>query len=76
MAEIDKKVLQSVTKEWMGGAGIGLTVRTALGMLQRLEQAYGDDFSIESACEALSSLARDAENIKGNLEQELRKAQE
>lgn len=63
----DLETLQKVTNEWLSGAGIALTVRIPLAMLQQLANTYGASFSVEHAAEALTSLANNATRIRENL---------
>ena len=64
----DRQIIQKVLKEWRCGPGVvGMVVPTALDILQRLEQTYGDKVTVDGACDALKRLSQVALEIRDNL---------
>lgn len=69
----DRLIIQNVINEWKSGAGMGVVVPTATGMLQKLEQAYGDNVTIDGACDALKRLSDEALSMRNRLRIEQKK---
>jgi hypothetical protein len=69
----DSEILFNVTKEAMLAAGARAPVVSVFTMLQRLQNAYGERFSIDGACNALDSMVRAAELAKRELIEAKRK---
>lgn len=68
MPQRDRDTLEAVSEEWARGTGgAGVVVPAIFHMLYRLERAYQDAFSIDSACDALDELAKTGAKIKNNL---------
>jgi hypothetical protein len=65
----DREHLRIVTQDALAGAGGMLSVRTVFGMLQSLESRFGDNFTIDGACEALDQLIVIAELAKESLKE-------
>jgi hypothetical protein len=69
----DKEIFTEVMKEAMCIAGGSLPTVSVLLMLQRLQNAYGERFSIDGACAVLDSMVSAAELTKRELIEAKRK---
>lgn len=69
----DSEIFAEVMKDAMCGAGGSFPVVSVFTMLQRLQNAYGENFSIDGACNALDSMVRAAELAKRELIEAKRK---
>jgi hypothetical protein len=63
----DKEIFANVMKEAMCIAGGSLPTVSVFTMLQRLQKAYGENFSIDGACTALDLMISAAELTKREL---------
>lgn len=70
MANIDREVLRVVRNEWMAGAGGMVAVQVVFYMLNEIERIFGDNFSIERACEDLDRLSKMSTKIKEALQKQ------
>ena len=69
----DSEIFAEVMNEAMCGAGGSFPVVSVFTMLQRLQKAYGENFSIDGACTALDSMISAAELAKRELIEAKRK---
>lgn len=71
----DIEIYREVRSEALAGAGGMLAVQQVFGMLDKLADAYGERFTIDGACSALTTLAKMAELAKAELQQAKAKVQ-
>jgi len=58
---------QKVREDAMCGAGMSLTLRGVLSVIDTLANTFGDDFEIDKACDALDLMIEWADILKKEL---------
>lgn len=70
MPRTDMEIIDSVVAEWHAGAGVSISVRAVLWMINVLRKAYGDGTTCEGVIDALTNLSREAGRIRSNIQEE------